>query len=181
MKTIDYLDLMGFQNDDEPAIYLKWQFGKNYSKSFNIRDEYQNSPIFAFDYLITAEHQYSFTQHDIDKKDWQEYFKKIKEITLNGLQYFEDTKNCTLPDKNPNKILKETLKFAINEPNLDIDVENLILGHFSLYTPHYTEREQAEKEGKKLKAPRIHFFVGHLAIIYIFAYDPFHEIHQTKN
>jgi hypothetical protein len=99
MKTIDFLESMGLQNDDEPTIYLKWQFGKNYSKSFNITDEYQNSPIFAFDYLITTEHQYSFTQQNIDKKDWQEYFKKIKEITLNGLQYFEDTKNYTLPEK----------------------------------------------------------------------------------
>ena len=134
------------------------------------------APTISYDYLfLDPNHTHSFHNDELnektceeipDKSDYAIYFEKIKSFCKRPLGDSIDKVNYqehihVIP---PNRKLKELLKLASKKSSIEnIDLPQF--GQFALYT----------NRGNS-KAPRIFFFIGNYAIIYVLFYDPYHEI-----
>jgi len=168
---------MGYYDDsiridiDEENISLKFDIISD--TGFNL---YNNkTPLFCYDYLNLSEDEFSFHHQDFDSHDYKIYFEQVKKfsgIPLSELiddykqsDHFRISTNPNLTERNLLNAILETTNIAPNQyPPF---------GHFHLYTP------SNKIEGQK--APRIHFFLGRFAVLYILFYDPYHSLHPTNH
>ncbi|RAJ05363.1 hypothetical protein LX64_02520 [Chitinophaga skermanii] len=152
---------------DEDNDSIKFKIGKH--KQVNA---YTNlTPLFAYDYLNFDNAAYSFHHPDFTQEDYQVYFsqvKKLSKIPLKDLILHGRTFHFHV--NYPKGIMESMLKRVF--PNMkNWENEMPLVGQFHLYTP---------KDNREKKAPRIHFFLGHLGIFYIMLYDPYHQIYPMN-
>lgn len=154
-------------NEDETS--LKYQIGRFPNDLIKISTN--QTPFFAYDYLNFDIEDYSFHHPEFLHEDYRAYFSKVKKMAKLSLNELIDNHKRTehFHINPPNKVMTELLGKIFNKPRLQPD-ELPFVGQFHLNTPN---------DGSK-KAPRIHFFVGPLAVFYILLYDPFHQIYPVK-
>jgi hypothetical protein len=149
----------------------------NRDHKFKIGDKLITPPIegctftVSYDY-IALEGDFSFSNPEINICDSEEfaglsdaqlYFRRISEISQLTFEELSDLGSKGVFKRiTPNKNLRDLLlpKFGKLSPE-----QEPIFFELKLYT---------NKNGNR--APRIFGFVGHLNILYILFYDPFHEI-----
>jgi hypothetical protein len=74
---------------------------------------------------------------------------------------------------NPPYKLRELIKRISGRSDLK-DEHLPIIGQFGLYTNDNADRT------RNIKSPRIFFFIGDNAVLYIMFYDPYHEIFNAS-
>ncbi|MCH4828617.1 hypothetical protein [Flavobacterium columnare] len=133
----------------------------------------------SYQYLLNDNSEFSFKNIEFSKKasqfiknktDYQIYFEKISEICNLEYSFFKEETKKFIIISSPNKELKaqacNILKIKPNEldriPQLFIEIK--------LYT-----------NKKNNRAPRIFGFIGHLNILHILFYDPFHKIYSKTS
>ena len=129
------------------------------------------TPFFAYDFLNFDIADFSFHHPDFLHGDYKIYFSKVKKISkipmndlINNYRHSEHF-HINPPNQKMRELLMEIFGKSRLRPNETPDV-----GQFHLYTSN-------DGSGK---APRIHFFVGPLAVFYIILYDPYHQIYPIK-
>lgn len=127
----------------------------------------------SYQYLLNDKSEFSFKNIEFSKKasqfipnktDYQIYFDKISEIC--GLEYciFKEKTKQFIIITDPNKELKaQACKILNIQPN-ELDRIPKLFVEIRLYT-----------NKKNKRAPRIFGFLGHLNVLYIMYYDPFHK------
>ncbi|MBS0029471.1 hypothetical protein ACTJJ0_15750 [Chitinophaga sp. 22321] len=154
---------------NEEELSLKFKVGQFDPQLIKISTD--QTPFFAYDYLNFKIEEFSFHHLDFLHEDYKIYFsqvKKISKIPLNDLiNYHKHSEHFHISP--PNSRMRELLKEIFNKSRLRPE-ETPDVGQFHLYTPN---------DGSN-KAPRIHFFVGPLAVFYIILYDPYHQIYPIK-
>lgn len=131
----------------------------------------------SYDYLLSDDSKYSFLNDEFHNKlseefpnlsDYQIYFNKLKSIcSLSYSAAEQDSLNFKTVSLNKN--LKEILYKIYDKDNLRPEEIPSII-ELRLYTNKNSDR-----------APRIFGFLGHANVIYIFAYDPFHDIFNAMS
>lgn len=153
---------------------LKYKFG---DEICNIDDD--GTPTIAYDYLyLDSGDKYSFLNPELNQNfseefpnesDYAIYFRKIKSFckkTLNkSLYHSKKEEHIHIVNSNERLVdlLRKTAKTTFNHNNIPQ------FGQFALYT-----------NVKDNRAPRVFFFIGNYAIVYILFYDPYHEITKMK-
>lgn len=164
---IDY-----FNEIDNNFPDFKFQLGNQ----INFLTVSDRTPLFAYDYLIIdPEYKYSFIQKEFIKEEYELYFKRLKEYSqtkINNLMNECNRKdnfciNEKLNSKIYNILRKASKKYIHWKPEMSPSV-----GHFHLYDKF---------DCPENRCPVIHFFVGPVGTFYILCFDPFHDIHPTKN
>lgn len=162
-QIYDDLDPEEFQN-------RVFDFGENtpideYNKFYILR------PVFNYEFLDLGITEYNFQHEEFDKTDYQIYFEKVQSYSkksLNELLDSDHNEHFHLYQVPSGKLLS-LLKSILKKNSLRIE-ETPPVGQFALYTT---------KEEEK-KSPRIFFFIGQQAVLYILFYDPFHDIRPMK-
>jgi hypothetical protein len=133
----------------------------------------------SYQFLLNDNSEFSFKSVEFskngsefikNKSDYQIYFEKISEICC--LEYYifkEETKKFILISS-PNKELKSQVCKILKISPKEIDIIPNLFVEIRLYT-----------NKKNNRAPRVFGFLGHLNILYILYYDPFHKTYnKTK-
>ena len=133
-------------------------------------------PLFSYTYIDLIKTEYGFHQDCWEIEDIHKYFeivKKISNLTIDEL-LDSNSQSYNFNISPPNKKTIELIKSSTGLTNLDY--ENCpYIGHFGINT----NKKMLTNRENKNKSPRIHFIL-HLNIFYILFFDPYHEIHQSK-
>jgi hypothetical protein len=139
------------------------------------------NPSIDYSYAITCDYKYSFLNKEFkavtseiytDLSDGEIYLLKIKEMCKRSIQ-------TSITDTHYSEHIKtiDVCTSLIQMYQKGTNTEGIIrpesmpqFGQFGLYT---------NKDGNK--APRIFFFFGHLGVIHILGYDPFHNVFKRKS
>jgi hypothetical protein len=141
-----------------------------------IKEGYDYSPFFAYQYLDFDTTTYCFNQPHFDNIDITAYFKKVKEysqIPIGDLiEVSHHKEHFHIIEPIPPRI-KEMIKTISGKTKIK-DEDLPIVGQFGLYTNANANRNE------NVKSPRIFFFIGSYSTINILFYDPFHELFNAK-
>ena len=157
------------EHSEEENFDLKYKIGDKLE-----RIQFNMTPTIAYDYLlIDVNNKYSFLHPDLnkcqcedlpEKSDYAIYFEKISSFCkrtfdeiLNQSDYKEHIHEVKI-----NPTVRDLLKQIFKKQITSIDLPTI--WQFALYTNKKNER-----------APRILFFIGHWGIIYILAFDQWHQ------
>ena len=161
----------GYEDDEVP---LRYSFG---DETLGAYKEFDLTPTFSYAYLDFDETDFCFNQNSFDNQDCTSYFKTVKALsnsTINDLIDNSSYKTHFHFYPNPNQKLRDLLNKVANK--ILKPEERPSIGQFSLYT---STQKADRSEG--IKSPRIYFFVGNWAVLYILFYDPYHEINPGKS
>lgn len=163
---------LNFDNDDLDDIEDNhFNIYSGYTDGVSPLKNAKNRPTVSYLYIDLDKTDYKFHQPDFGDKESKIYLSKMKyyaEIPLKDLidhsKHKDHFKVSQKPTSKELELISQLMSVKINDENMPIT------GHFALYTEPY-------EEGKKTKAPRIHFIVGEQSVMHVLFYDPFHEIH----
>jgi len=138
---------------------------------------------FSFRFLNLNESiDHSFKQKKVNKEhildifDCLNLFEKLKNYSEGCLKDFIDNSNY----KEHFRIISSNFKLKIlleKVTGKKIKDQNCPhLGEFALYTNNVGNADRS----KNIKSPRIYFFIGPNGVMYIFGYDPYHELFDNK-
>lgn len=161
-----------YEDDEDHFPSNKYVFG-NHLDSKEVAASKKRYQSINYKYLQIEETDYHFSQSCFDNKDIIAYFNFVKLLSEHT---FDDLLEMKQKEWHLNKSeYKGNLKKAVLESvakGKHFKIEEIPdFYHFALYT----STKMADRN-KKIKSPRIYFFVGDNAMIYPLFYDPFHEI-----
>jgi hypothetical protein len=128
----------------------------------------------SYQYLLNDDTEFSFRNMEFSNKssqlsknptDYQIYFEKISEICSLEYSVFKEKTKQFIIITDPIKKLKEQACKILKIKTNELDRIPKIFIEIKLYT-------------NEIKAPRVFGFLGHLNVLYILYYDPFHKTYD---
>lgn len=168
---------MSYYFPTEREVEEGYTFGMHWDKDA-FRNYNFHYPKVCYKYL-QIEGPYGFNQEEWDKRDAVSYFVSMSILAVTPIGEFRDlnTKKEDEWHMYPNPISKgqklyDELAKVFGEDLLKKHEVLPPFFHFALYQDKNVIADRA----KKVKSPRIYFFIGDNAAIYPMFYDPYHEL-----